>query len=645
MRVTRLTYILFILIISSAPISAVDYKPDTTFSANLGINDLVQSAYMQPDGKIIIGGVIYTGSGLYRPFVKRINPDGTTDPTFNVPVTSQGDGIVNSIRPLPGGKFLITGSFTVNSIFTNYARLNSDGSLDTSLTMSSRTHIRDIQPDGKFLACTTITFQSYFPVRLNTDGTTDPSFQVTGVDQTCPGMRALPNGKIMIGGEFTTNGQPAEPLFRLNSNGSLDPTFDSPFNPGSSVTLISILTDGKIMVRSSLGINRLFPDGALDVRTPSCHGDVVQPLADGNFFMTECQRSGTLPMHRFVRVLSNGVIDPTYDYISTSVHEPTVIRGLLPDGNGNCYVYGGLISMNGVATYGIGRLVPETTPAKAKFDFDGDGKSDIAIYRPSNGYWYLNQSTAGVALIPWGLPNDRPIATRYDSDGRTDVTIFRDGVWHSNTSAQGHCYMYLGDVGDKPLVAELNGYYDDNEDFAVRGLRFGIPQWFIRSGPRGCYPANNQQPSPIMLSGELASDKPIVGDFSGDSRNEIGYYRDGFWYSADYENATPPLSFQFGSAGDIPVPADYDGDRQTDYAVFRPSKGTWYINRSTDGMVGVRFGQIGDVPVPADYDGDGKTDLAIYRNGIWWQYLSATGTINIVNWGLSDDIPIPAQTQ
>src|SRR5262245_58064761 len=107
----------------------------------------------------------------------------------------------------------------------------------------------------------------------------------------------------------------------------------------------------------------------------------------------------------------------------------------------------------------------------------------------------------------------------------------------------------------------------------------------------------------------------------------------------------PPASIQRGKFGDIAVPGDYDGDHIADLAVFRPQKGTWLINGSTVGYLNIRFGQAGDIPVPADYDGDGETDIAIYREGVWWRYLSATGTIDLVYWGLPGDIPLPAQSQ
>jgi hypothetical protein len=176
-------------------------------------------------------------------------------------------------------------------------------------------------------------------------------------------------------------------------------------------------------------------------------------------------------------------------------------------------------------------------------------------------------------------------------------------------------------------------------------LRSGATQWFLRSSTfTNCW-FGSQQPSPNLVPGELVSDKPVVGDFNGDSLDEIGYYRDGQWSGVDPLFSSAPTSYQWGIAGDIPVPGDYDGDRQTDYAVFRPSTGVWWINRSTAGLFIVRWGLNGDIPVPADYDGDGKTDIAVFREGVWWQFLIGSGTITVQQWGLAGDIPIPAQNQ
>jgi hypothetical protein len=252
----------------------------------------------------------------------------------------------------------------------------------------------------------------------------------------------------------------------------------------------------------------------------------------------------------------------------------------------------------------------------------------------------VNRSTAGPAFVHWGLAGDKLSAIDFDRDGKTDYSVFRNGDWYGYSSVTGTTKSAtMGQAGDKPLVGKYYDYSieDSREKWTGRGIRNGSPVWFIYSGPL-------LGPG-MTLNGELAADKPVMGDFDGDSWEDIGYFRDGLWYSWSPSDRGPGQSFQLGKFGDIPVPADYDGDRQTDYAVFRPSKGTWSINYSTGGIVSFRFGQIGDIPVPADYDGDGKTDIAIYREGIWWQYLSATGTLVIVNWGLPGDIPIPAQSQ
>ena len=177
----------------------------------------------------------------------------------------------------------------------------------------------------------------------------------------------------------------------------------------------------------------------------------------------------------------------------------------------------------------------------------------------------------------------------------------------------------------------------------VRGVRSGTVQWFFRDGNTASNPVGNS--FTVTLPGELQTDNPVVGDFNADSREEIGYFRNGNWYTSDYGGVQAPQTIQWGAAGDIPVSGDYDGDRQTDYAIFRPSTGDWWIRRSTAGIFVIRFGQNGDIPVPADYDGDGKTDVAIYRNGTWWQYRMGSGTVNVEQWGIAGDKPIPAQDQ
>jgi hypothetical protein len=266
-------------------------------------------------------------------------------------------------------------------------------------------------------------------------------------------------------------------------------------------------------------------------------------------------------------------------------------------------------------------------------DFDGDGRTDIAIYRSSTGVWYIFPSSGGAPYaLGWGGdPTDKPTPGDYDGDGETDMAVYRGstGVWYIIPSGGGSPYgvSWGGNASDKPVP----GNYDKNGKTYCAVYRNGI--WFIYSGVG----------TPHLESWGIATDKPVPGDYDGDGMIDKAVYREGVWFiSASAGGVTYAVGW--GIATDKPVPGDYDGDGKTDPAVYRD--GAWFIYPSGGGPAyAVGWGITGDKPVPGDYDGDGKTDIAVYRpsTGVWYIIISSFGIPFGVGWGGDpSDIPVIA---
>jgi hypothetical protein len=272
------------------------------------------------------------------------------------------------------------------------------------------------------------------------------------------------------------------------------------------------------------------------------------------------------------------------------------------------------------------------TNVKSRADFDNDGKTDLSVFRPSEGNWYLNQSTAGFGVINWGLSADVLTPGDYDGDGKTDTAIFRANADSSqpdfyilNSNGFTLSGVSWGLAGDIPVNRDYDG--DFKTDIGV--FRPSSNTWYILKSGGGIT---------VTPFGQ-AGDVPVAGDFDGDGKGDLAVYRSGTWLGQLSAGGT--FSTALGTAGDILVPADYDNDNKDDLAVFRPSNGNWIHIRSNGGAtITTPWGASGDVPVPGDYDGDGQDDQAIYRNGQWWLLRSTSGT-SVQNFGLSTDKAIP----
>ena len=251
-----------------------DGSEDTIFASS-EVSDEVYTSSLQSDGKLIIGGAFTEVGGIQKNYIARLNQNGFLDSTFNLGLGA--NGMVYGSVLQPDGKIILVGSFDrVNGHRRNgIVRLEANGLVDTDFSpvnMPGNLKIGLLQPDSKIL----VIGDSMYIVRLNADGTADPTFispfaNTGGSINTC---FLYPDGKIFVAGNFynamTGN---ASSMARLLPNGDFDSAFVPGNGPNNTILTSVIQADGKIIIGGEftevnnsprIRLARLLPDGALD---------------------------------------------------------------------------------------------------------------------------------------------------------------------------------------------------------------------------------------------------------------------------------------------------------------------------------------------------------------------------------------------
>ena len=589
--------------------------------------------------------------GTRTRIVIRYNPNGTPDTTFatdgvfTAPLAFQNNTVTQDNAKVilqPDGKIIVTGTYKAEAGADRFGvyRLNSNGTLDTTFGTGGLATARftaaspnfgdrpfgvELQADGKIVAAGYADSDDVAVARWNTDGTLDTTFDGDGkvstdfgtTDASAWSMTIQPDGKILTGGRVNINDSDVL-LVRYNSDGSLDTTFSG---DGISTANFGLFDHAyRIFVRG---------DKIITV------GDSLTGL-NSDFLIARFNMDGSLD----TSFGTNGGVKT-----NINTNDFTYGAAFAPDGKlviGGYTQYADLRGHDFVAArYNFSNAVPKTA-----MDFDGDGKSDLSIYRTVNGgssqWWLRDSSNNSVRTAAWGLQTDVLAPADFDGDGKTDIAIWRPApatqaaFYILNSSNNTFRQESFGQTGDNPaVVGDYDG--DGKADLAVH--RAGAQGTFYYRGS-----LNNPGGNVSQVTWGATGDKAVAGDFNGDGKMDFTIFRNGFWWILPNGSSNSEVR-NWGISTDKLVPGDYDGDRKTDLAVYRPAEGVWYILNSSNGSSVYRnWGLATDTPAPADYDGDGRSDVSVYRGGIWYISQSSNASVRIENFGVATDIPIPAMS-
>src|SRR5438477_1134309 len=631
---------------------------------------MLQSVYRSPLPRLFLLFLLGLGGAVIAAPTPT-PPPGRIDAPF-VPAPGTND-TVNAVIPQPDGKVIVAGRFTqANNVGRNrIARFNFDGSLDTTFDPGTGADAEItaavLQTDcrivvaGRFTSFNTFTHNRV--CRLNANGSVDQSFGLgDGINNTVLALALQSDGRILVGGQFSSVDLTLRfNLARLNTNGSVDLTFDpgngpNPGNghgPNDDVNAIVIQPDGAILIGGTFnnyngfvrgGVARVLGNGALDSTFDSGVG------TGGNVFALALQHNGQIILGgRFIqysginrtsiaRIFSNGTLDLGFNPVPDSS-----VQSLAVEPDDRILVGGFFTHIDAVGRNRIARL---NTNGSVDLTFDpgagcvGALTNDATQVRSialqqfgrilAGGIFtsYDNQLRDNMVRL---FDNAAPAAYDFNQDGKPDYVLFnavtqQTGVWYLNNN------VFIGGAFGPTLPAnwKVVGVADFDADGRPDYLLFNSTShqtaiWYL-SGTilvRGAFGPSLPNGWDLVAVGDFNADgKPDYVLYSPATRQTAIWYLNNNVFVGGAYGPTLPANWRVVGV------SDFNGDKNREHQLFIPRTGQTAVRSlPAPSLVAGAFGPsiasgytlIG----AADFDRDGKPDYALYnsaqqRTAIWY---------------------------